>query len=197
MPSSAGGWARGSSIVQIFSLPIATPCSFTPCSAPHSHVGCEPTNADAPASGIRRYCVSSAPPARRGRVREQHLRFVGRPVGVLGEHHAGARCAGTACRTRRVASGASGSAEPDALVVAAHRVQQQRDERAVEDEVDQRAEVGERRRAEVREAAAAPARSTRRPRASSPTSSRWRSRSRRPRARSRSRIRSRTGRRAG
>ena len=40
-------------------------------------------------------------------------------------------------KAQRVAHGARGLAEPDALVVAAHRVEQQRDERAVEQEVDQ------------------------------------------------------------
>ena len=59
MPSSAGGAARGSSTVQTFSLPIATPCSLTPCSAPHSHVGRDTTAAAAPGSGSARYCVCS------------------------------------------------------------------------------------------------------------------------------------------
>src|SRR5262245_11571830 len=44
-----------------------------------------------------------------------------------------------------------GLPEPDALVVAAHRVQQQRNERGVEHERQERAEARERRRAEDRE----------------------------------------------
>ena len=67
MPRRPARCARGSSTVQIFSLPIATPCSLHPCSAPQSHVGCEPTNADAPRSSMRRYCVASVPPATRAR----------------------------------------------------------------------------------------------------------------------------------
>src|SRR6476661_4329543 len=44
---------------------MATPCSLTPCSTPHSHVGREPTNAEAPGSGSSRYCVRTVPPAGR------------------------------------------------------------------------------------------------------------------------------------
>ena len=98
--AAPSGWARGSSIVQIFSLPIATPCSFTPCSAPQSHVGCDPTNAHAPRVGDRRGTACAASGRRaRAACRSTHLRLVGRPVGVLREQHAARRCARTACRT--------------------------------------------------------------------------------------------------
>ena len=53
---------------------------------------------------------------RPGGVGEERLGLGGRPVGVLREHHAGART-----KAQRVAHGAAGLAEPDALVVAAHR----------------------------------------------------------------------------
>src|SRR6266550_4402111 len=65
IPSNAGGCSRGRSTVQIFSFPIATPCSLTPCSTPHNHVGREPRNAWAPGSAMVRYCVRSAAPAAR------------------------------------------------------------------------------------------------------------------------------------
>ena len=170
--------ARGSSMVQIFSLPIATPCSFTPCSTPHSHVGCEPTSATAPGSGMREVLrVRACRPAVRAPVASRHLALAGRPIRVLREHHPGVRTDSTACRTQRRVE----LAEPDALVVAAHRVQEQRDERTVEDEGDERVEVRERRRAVEDRTAAAPGAPRRRRRARSPTSSRSRSRSRRRR----------------
>jgi hypothetical protein len=65
MPSRAGGAARASSTVHTFSLPIATPCSFTPCSSPQSHAGREASSAWAPGSASSRYCVRTVPPAGR------------------------------------------------------------------------------------------------------------------------------------
>ena len=65
IPVSAAGASRGSSVVKIRSLPIATRCSFTPCSKPHIQAGREPTTAHAPASAISRCVVRSDPPAGR------------------------------------------------------------------------------------------------------------------------------------
>ncbi len=56
---------RGSSTVLTISLPMATPCSFTPCSAPHNQVGRDNTWPPAPVSGSSRYWVCNRPPAGR------------------------------------------------------------------------------------------------------------------------------------
>ena len=100
--AAPAGGACGSSTVQIFSLPIATPCSFTPCSAPHSHVGCEPTNAYAPGSGDRRYCVSSDAARRSRGVGEERPAL--RPEGGRSSSRTPCRCRAEA---QRVAHGGS------------------------------------------------------------------------------------------
>ena len=63
MPIRAGGAAAASWVVLTRSLPMATPCSLTPCSAPHSQVGQERKVACAPASPMVRYCVRRVHPA--------------------------------------------------------------------------------------------------------------------------------------
>ncbi len=63
MPISAGAEAIESWVVATRSLPMATPCSFTPCSAPHNHVGHERSAAWAPVSPMVRYCVRREQPA--------------------------------------------------------------------------------------------------------------------------------------
>ena len=65
MPIRAGGAGAGRRPSRRCSLPIATPCSFTPCSKPHSQSGREPSTACAPASSSSRYCVRTLPPAGR------------------------------------------------------------------------------------------------------------------------------------
>ena len=62
MPIRAGAAAAESWVVAIRSLPMATPCSFTPCSAPHSQVGHESSATWAPVSPMVRYCVRSEQP---------------------------------------------------------------------------------------------------------------------------------------
>ena len=75
MPSRAGGAERGSSTVLTISLPMATPCSLIPCSAPHSQAGRDSTVAAAPVSGSSRYCVRSTAPRRSAAVDLDHLRL--------------------------------------------------------------------------------------------------------------------------
>ena len=62
MPIRAGAAAAESWVVAIRSLPMATPCSFTPCSAPQTQVGQESRVAWAPVSPIVRYCVRRVQP---------------------------------------------------------------------------------------------------------------------------------------
>ena len=63
MPVSAGAAAAASWVVATRSLPMATPCSLTPCSAPHIQVGHDRKVAWAPVSPMRRYWVRSVQPA--------------------------------------------------------------------------------------------------------------------------------------
>ena len=100
MPISAGLAAAASWVVLTRSFPMATPCSLTPCSAPHSQVGQESKAACAPVSPIVRYWVRSVH-ARRGAAAERpgDLDLAGRAVRVLGEHHAARARAHRACRT--------------------------------------------------------------------------------------------------
>ena len=63
MPIRAGVAAAASWVVPTRSLPMATPCSLTPCSAPHSQVGQERKVAWAPVSPMVRYCVRNVQPA--------------------------------------------------------------------------------------------------------------------------------------
>ena len=88
MPSSAGGASRGSSTVLTISLPMATPCSLTPCSAPHSQAGRDSSVAAAPRSGSSRYWVRSRPPAGPAGVGLDHLGLGDGAVRVLGEQRA-------------------------------------------------------------------------------------------------------------
>ena len=89
MPISAGVRRGGVVCRATRSLPMATPCSLTPCSAPHSHVGQDRNAACAPASPMVRYCVRSVQPAERPPAEGPgDLDLAGRTVRVLGEHHA-------------------------------------------------------------------------------------------------------------
>src|SRR5262249_14701909 len=90
-----------------------------------------------------RYCVSSAPPAARGPWGSSTCTSPG------GRSEFFANTMPPRVRRHRVSHTAGRSAllEPDALVVAAHRVEEQRNQRAIEDQVDERPERGERRRA--------------------------------------------------
>src|SRR5579875_663180 len=66
MPMSAGGAPAAPLRVSTRSLPMATPCSFTPCSAPHSHNGRDSSTAAVGLDSTCRYCVRSTPlPLRR------------------------------------------------------------------------------------------------------------------------------------
>jgi hypothetical protein len=65
MPIRAGGARWASSTVKINSLPTATRCSFTPCSAPQSQGGRDRRVEKAPASGTAMYWVGRLSPARR------------------------------------------------------------------------------------------------------------------------------------
>ncbi len=71
IPISAGRAASASCVVLTRSFPMATPCSFTPCSAPHSQVGHESNAACAPVSPMDRYCVRSVQPAEARRPKGQ------------------------------------------------------------------------------------------------------------------------------
>ena len=89
MPMSAGAAARTSWVVATRSLPMATACSFTPCSAPHSQVGHDSRAACAPVSPMLRYWVRNVHPAEARRPKgHADLHLAGGSVGVLGEHHA-------------------------------------------------------------------------------------------------------------
>ncbi len=57
IPIRAEGASYGSSIVYIFSFPIATRLEFIPCSAPHSHVGLDRRHGSDPASSMFIYCT--------------------------------------------------------------------------------------------------------------------------------------------
>ena len=72
MPISAAGAPRGSSTVHARSLPIATPCSLTPCSSPHIHTGWEPSRAAAGASGTEMWVTLRSPPSSSGSRRPNH-----------------------------------------------------------------------------------------------------------------------------
>src|SRR6185437_1907213 len=63
IPISAGAAADESWVVATRSFPMATPCSLTPCSAPHSHVGQDSKAAWAPVSPMVRYWVRNEHPA--------------------------------------------------------------------------------------------------------------------------------------
>ena len=63
MPISRGRACAESCTVATRSLPMATPNSLTPCSAPHSHVGQDSRAAWAPVSPMERYCVRRMHPA--------------------------------------------------------------------------------------------------------------------------------------
>src|SRR4029078_9285905 len=86
-----------------------------------------------------RYCVASVPPAARARCGSSTCASPG------GRSEFFANTMPARVRRHRVSHTALPAAllEPDALVVAAHRVEQQRDLRAEEDEREQRSERGE------------------------------------------------------
>ena len=89
-------------------LPIATPCSFSPCSKPHSQNGREPiTRAVSPACGISMYWQRRRVPGAWRCAGELHERLAlgGRAVAVLGEQH-GAVGGGAAERDQRIAGDA-------------------------------------------------------------------------------------------
>ena len=73
MPMSAGLADAASCVVATRSFPMATPCSLTPCSAPHSQVGQERKAACAPVSPIERYCVRRVHPAEARRPKGQAI----------------------------------------------------------------------------------------------------------------------------
>ncbi len=73
MPISAGAAAAESWVVATRSLPMATPCSFTPCSAPHNQVGQDRNAACAPVSPMVRYWVRSEQPAEGRRPKGQAI----------------------------------------------------------------------------------------------------------------------------
>ena len=76
-------------MVQTFSLPIATPCSLTPCSRPQSHSGREPSTACGAGVGEGEVLRATVPAAGRRAEALDDLRLVRRAVGVLGEERAG------------------------------------------------------------------------------------------------------------
>ena len=100
MPISAGLAAAASCVVLTRSFPMATPCSLTPCSAPHSQVGQESNVACAPVSPMERYCVRNVHPAEERRPKGQAIwTSPGRAIGILGEHHAAPARGHRGCRT--------------------------------------------------------------------------------------------------
>ena len=99
MPSSAGGAGRGSSTVLTISLPMATPCSLTPCSAPHSHAGRDSTVAAGAGVGELRYWVRRAGSRVAPDMGLDHLGLGDGPVRVLGEEGAVPARGRTGCHT--------------------------------------------------------------------------------------------------
>ena len=100
MPMRAGAAAPASWVVATRSLPMATPYSLTPCSAPQSQVGQESRVAWAPVSPIVRYWVRRRAAVRGAPTeRPRDLYLAGRAVRVLGEDHAVAGPGHRGCRT--------------------------------------------------------------------------------------------------
>ena len=73
MPMRAGAAAAASWVVLTRSFPMATPYSFTPCSAPQSQVGQDRNAACAPVSPMVTYCVRSVHPAEARRPKGQAI----------------------------------------------------------------------------------------------------------------------------